>query len=76
MDVNEYETIHANTQTQVKVNEQHFFLLFYISVTKGSSTMIRTVKWVWNSPLPSIERYSLLLSIEDLTICTQFNQEI
>jgi hypothetical protein len=29
---------------QVKVNEQHFFLLFYISVTKGSSTMIRTVK--------------------------------
>ena len=76
MDVNEYETIHANTQTQVKVNEQLFFLLFYISVTKGSSTMTRTVKWVWNSPLPSIERYSLLLSIEDLTICTQFNQEI
>jgi hypothetical protein len=41
-----------STITQIKIMENHFVLMFYISVTIGLSRMNIThaLKWVWNEP--------------------------
>jgi len=41
-----------STITQIEIMENHFELMFYISVTIGLSRMNIThaLKWVWNEP--------------------------
>jgi hypothetical protein len=41
-----------STITQIQIMENHFVLMFYISVTIGLSRMNIThaLKWVWNEP--------------------------
>jgi hypothetical protein len=41
-----------STITEIQIIENHFVLMFYISVTIGLSRMSIThaLKWVWNKP--------------------------
>ena len=41
-----------STITQIQIMENHFVLMFYISVTIGFSRMNIThaLKWMWNEP--------------------------
>ena len=41
-----------STITQIQIMENHFVLMFYISVTIGLSRMNipHALKWVWNEP--------------------------